>query len=414
MTNDDLLTAVSTELAASPYQPIGFIGRGGMGAVIEAQHRTLGHRVVVKVVTKSNRPDLEDRLRVEAQLLARVQHPNVLAVIDLIESPSGKRFLVTERLEGKSLRALLDERGFLPPGEAIDIARQTLAGLAAAHVLGLVHRDLKPDNLFVIEGASRHIKVIDFGIAKIVAGKEVLKTALQNIAPLERPTATGMMVGSMNVIAPEQVAAKKIDQRTDLYALGVVLFRMLTGEYPFRGADHAAVAIAHATEPPRVPSEIAAQPIPPALDAAVLRALEKDPDARFQSAEEMIEALIAIRDPAAYVSLAPPPDDADTEPTPHRAHEASKHEASKHGTEPLPDPVPLRDLARAALIDPGRPGKPQGIREIPTARRALRPPVIARTEAAAPKSLARTWIAVGVIFVTALCVALIYLARRPG
>lgn len=298
----DLLAAWRVELEGSPYEAVRLLGRGGMGAVFEVVHRALGQRRVLKLVAEAGRQDLEDRLRFEAQTLARLEHPNLLKVHDLGTSASGRLYMITELLHGRTLKEELRARGVLTPRETIDIAVGVLDGLAAAHAAGVIHRDLKPDNIFLVrskDGAT-HVKVIDFGIAKIVAiegsvGAEMkVASQMQAVSPLLQPTRTGFLLGTPQVMAPEQLLAKPVDARSDLYALGAVIFRCLTGRLLFVEREIVDLAKAHVFRPPEPPSLVAAQPVPVALDAVVLKALAKSPAERHASAIEMANALRAI------------------------------------------------------------------------------------------------------------------------
>ncbi len=273
-------------LAGTAYRFVGRLGEGAMGEVVEAEHLALGHRVAVKLLRSEMllRFEVRDRLRLEAQACARVRHENLVAVTDFGETLDGRPFLVMERLHGRSLAEELRARRWLPVEEAVDFARQALAGLAAAHAALLVHRDLKPDNLFLCAGSSgrRRVKVLDFGLAKL------LDTANpQGLAPLAQPTAEGVTVGTPQYAAPEQTAgARVLDGRTDVYAMGWILNAMLTGRMPFPDKTSAAqLARAHATEWPPPPSSVAPQRVPGELDAIVQRAIAKRREDRFAGAD---------------------------------------------------------------------------------------------------------------------------------
>jgi serine/threonine-protein kinase len=263
-----------------------------MGLVVEAEHLALGHLVVVKLLHQAlaDRADFVDRMRIEAQALARLRHPNLVAVTDFSVTPTGIPFLVMERLAGDTLAEERARRGSLPVEEAIDIARQTLAGLSAAHEAGIVHRDIKAANLFLCDGppGRRTVKVLDFGIAKI------LTSAPPGLAPqpLRYPTAEGVTVGTPRCLSPEQARGGQVDARTDVYAVGVLLYSLLVGAGPF---DHLRNPVellhAHVSITPVAPSQRATQRISPEVDAAVMRALAKRPEDRFASAAEFSIAL---------------------------------------------------------------------------------------------------------------------------
>jgi serine/threonine-protein kinase len=275
---------VNDPLAGTPYRTVRPLGAGGMGEVIEAEHVASGRRVVVKILHGhlSGRADLADRMRLEGEALGLVDHPNVVAVVDTGATTDERPYLVMERLEGRTLRDELAARGPLPAAEAIDLAAQALDGLAAVHDKGLVHRDVKLDNLFVCDappGGRRVLKLIDLGVAKVLAA------AGEKPAPLLVPTAEGVSMGTPRFFSPEQATGAPLDARADVYAMGLVLYALVTGKTPF---DHVreteALLRAHAAEPPEPPSRRAPRPLPPGLEAAILKALAKAPDERFPSA----------------------------------------------------------------------------------------------------------------------------------
>ncbi len=284
---DTAASLSSDPLGSTPFRALRQLGEGSMGVVYEAEHRLLRYRVVVKVLRaeRATDPSMSDRLRLEAQAAASLRHnPHVVQVSDLGCLPDGTPYLVMEKLEGRDLRAEVADRGPLPIAEAVALARQVLAGLAAAHAIGIVHRDIKPANLFLCrsEGAMGVLKILDFGIAK------VLETADRDRAPspLTKPTQEGLALGTPHYLSPEQAQGRPVDGRSDIYAVGAVLYWLLAGRAPFqhrRGGF--AVMGAHVTEQPAPPSAFATQAIPAALDAAILKALAKAPGERFETAE---------------------------------------------------------------------------------------------------------------------------------
>jgi serine/threonine protein kinase len=282
-------------LAGTAYRTLGYLGRGGMALVLEAEHLPLGRRVVVKLLHEqlTTDPQLVDRLRVEARSLALVQHPNVVAVCDFGCTPCGRPFLVTELLGGRTLGAELRERGAFPVAEAIAVLLQVLAGLDAAHRRGIVHRDVKPENIFLCQEQGPMgplVKVLDFGIAKVRA---------RGLMPAY-PTAEGCLMGSPRYIAPEQARCQKIDARTDVYAAGLVLYALLTGRAPFeQHRDALLLLTAHVLEELPPASSAAPQPIPAALDRIVAQAIAKRPEDRFQSASAFAAALVSVVGPPA-------------------------------------------------------------------------------------------------------------------
>jgi eukaryotic-like serine/threonine-protein kinase len=270
-----------------------------MGEVVEAEHRALGKTVVVKLLQRelAHRPDQVDRMRLEGQTLARLEHENLVAVVDLQSTLDGRPYLVMERLRGRTLRDELAERGALPAAEAIDLARQALAGLGAAHQAGIVHRDVTLANLFLCDlrpGASaRVLKVLDFGLAKVVssAGGRAPR-------PLAASTEEGLTLGTPRFYSPEQAAGDRVDVRSDIYAMGIVLYTMVAGRGPF--ADLVAIEdllAAHLTVTPPKPSIHAPFPLPEGLDEVIARAMAKRPEDRFTDAASFAAALDQARSP---------------------------------------------------------------------------------------------------------------------
>lgn len=269
-----------------PYEIVAPLGAGGMGDVYRARDPRLGRDVAVKVLSDAANADPERlrRFEQEARAVAALTHPNVLAIFDIgvDEVP----FLVTELLDGETLRALL-ERGPLTAQRTIDLALQLAAGLAAAHARRIVHRDLKPDNIFIT--ADGHVKILDFGLAKHVGR---IGEGEQSITHLQ--TMPGTVLGTLGYMAPEQVRGLAADHRADIFACGSILFEMLTGQRAFHGESPADTISAVLNDPP---ATLVFNPsTPPALAAVVRRCLEKDTNKRFQSARELALALESIAD----------------------------------------------------------------------------------------------------------------------
>jgi len=306
--------AVVDPLEGTPYRTIGRIGRGGMGVVLEAEHRRLGSRVVVKVLHAhlAGSADLVDRMHLEARALAAVgAHPNVVAVLDGGTTREGLPYIVMERLVGHTLGVERRRRGRLPWGEAILWTQQMLAALGAVHAAGIVHRDIKPANLFLCDaspgasrtqslsmgpqaapnpGALRTLKLLDFGVAKIMASGAGPQPPGRALA-----TEQTALVGTPAYVAPEQAVGGVLDARTDLYAVGVVLFELLTGRTPFEHhTDVMDLLRAQVTELPRAPSAMGGDQVPAELDRVVLKALAKRPGERFQDAASFSEELRRI------------------------------------------------------------------------------------------------------------------------
>ncbi|HVK66506.1 MAG TPA: protein kinase [Polyangium sp.] len=305
-----------TLLDGTPYRFLAPLGRGGMGDVVEAEHVALGKRVVVKLLQErhASRPDFVDRMRIEAQALAKISHPNLVQVTDFGQTAEGRTFLVMERLHGRNLREELEQRQFFPVAEAIDVTRQALAGLAAAHDAGVVHRDAKLDNLFLCDapdGGRRQVKVLDFGVAKVIN-----VTGDNTPLPLAFPTAEGVAMGTPRFFSPEQARGRPVDGRADLYAVGMVLYTLLVGRGPF---DHITTLLeltrAHAFQVPEPPSRYATQALPAGLDAIVMKALAKEPADRFATARTFAAELERVADGLSASNIRPRWDATDVMPT---------------------------------------------------------------------------------------------------
>jgi len=288
--------AAHDPLEGTAYRGLERLGRGSFGEVWIAVHRTLSHTVACKLLHTEHLDDplLFERLRLEAEASARNAHPHLVRCDDLQKTPDGRPFIVMEHLTGRSLSELLIYKygkGPLPLCMAVEAIRQTLNALGALHAAGVAHRDVKPSNIFVCREDPIFIKVLDLGLAKVFAEG----AAEGSPRPLATPTATGVMQGTPRYMAPEQVAAEAIDHRADIYAVGALLHKLVTGCSPF--ADRKTwgdVMVATLQNEPDAPSSYLPEPLPEGLDALILKALEKQPKDRFQSASEMLEALDAI------------------------------------------------------------------------------------------------------------------------
>ena len=268
-------------IAGTPYVALRRLGRGGMGDVYEvAEGSRGGPRYALKLLHSAlcRRSDIALRFQQEATVAARVDHPSVVRVFALGETADGRPYLLMELLRGRDLRAELDHQGPLPVARALDLVAQALDGLAAAHAAGVVHRDVKLENLFLTEDGT--LKVLDFGIAKITAEEASF-------------TLPGAVVGTLRSMAPEQFTQAAVDPRADVYAAGLALYELITGRGPFdelRGLP-LALQFAHCERTPPAPSRLTGHPIPAGVEAAILRALSKSPADRFQSARAMADVL---------------------------------------------------------------------------------------------------------------------------
>jgi serine/threonine-protein kinase len=263
---------MNTTLLADRYRLVDHLARGGMADVYAASDEVLGRRVAVKMLHANYATDeaFVQRFRREAQAAANLTHPNIVSIYDTGKD-GGNYFIVMELVEGRTLRDVVRSEGPLLPRRAAEIASEVAAALAVAARGGLAHRDVKPGNILLTDTGS--VKVTDFGIARAWDDSEEL-------------TRTGAVIGTATYFSPEQAQGRPADGRSDLYALGVVLFEMLTGRPPFSGETPVSVAYQHVSETATVPSTTNPD-VPPELDAIVMRALQKNPADRYQTAEEM-------------------------------------------------------------------------------------------------------------------------------
>jgi eukaryotic-like serine/threonine-protein kinase len=270
----------------SHYRITAAIGAGGMGEVYRATDTTLGREVAIKVLPAEMAANSEriERFRREAKALAALDHPGIVTVHS-VEEADGIHFLTMQLVEGQPLHELIPEGG-MPVEKFLDIATGLAEALAAAHEKSIVHRDLKPANIMVTKNA--RVKVLDFGLAKVMEGEDrgqpesVLSTAMK--------TRDGMVIGTVPYMSPEQVQGRAVDQRTDVFSLGVILYEMATGRRPFRADSTAGLvsAILRDTPPPLTSLRPG---LPEALHRAIERCLAKDPAARFQAARDVQAAL---------------------------------------------------------------------------------------------------------------------------
>jgi len=282
-----------------PYEIFAPLGAGGMGEVYRAKDPRIGRDVALKVLPESFAQDA-DRLRrfeQEARATGQLNHPNILAVFD-VGAFDGAPYVVSELLEGDTLRERIGDTP-LPVRKAIDLASQIARGLAAAHEKGVVHRDLKPDNVFVTRDG--RVKILDFGLAKLVGG-EILTEADTHTAGVAG-TDAGKVLGTVGYMSPEQVRAQPVDHRSDIFSFGSVLYEMLSGRRAFRGASNVETMNAILKEDPPELTETN-RLLPPALERIVSHCLEKNPEERFQSARDIAFDLEQLSGSAVHVGLA--------------------------------------------------------------------------------------------------------------
>ncbi len=273
------------------FQVDGEIGRGAMGVVYRAWQSSMERPVAIKVLHRSMVRDPAIRIRFarEARSVARLSHPNIVTVHVVGETDDGLPFLVMEMVEGQRLDELL-AKGRIPAERAVRVIRQVVSALADAHAAGIVHRDLKPANVMLVQRrrARDFVKILDFGIAKFLHPE-------LNHPGESRITRDGAIFGTPHYISPEQAAGSEVDHRADIYSVGVMLYQMASGRLPFEGA-HVPVLVAHMSrDVPPVTDH--APELSPVLAGTIMRCLEKRPEQRFQSAEELADALDALDDP---------------------------------------------------------------------------------------------------------------------
>jgi serine/threonine protein kinase len=263
------------------------LGAGGMGAVYRATRLLIGDVVALKILHSEQRdPTAPERFRREAQAAARLKHPNAVNIYDFGITDDGLQYLVMELVEGESLRRIIKQQGPVTPSASVEIANQVCAALDEAHRHSIIHRDIKPDNIIVnVTATGLRVKVLDFGIAKLrddVAGSL---------------TQTGSIVGTSHYMSPEQCLGEELDNRADIYSLGIVLYEMLTGTVPFNSPTPAAVVVQHVNQSPAPPRILNAS-IPASVESTVLHALEKRREDRPQSAGALAQELAnAVRNP---------------------------------------------------------------------------------------------------------------------
>ena len=259
------------------YKLLKLLGRGGMGEVWLAEHLKLHGQVAIKILAAevAQDPEMVERFLREARAAFSIYHPNIIRIHD-VGSLDQLHYFAMDYVPGKTLAQLIHYQGPLPPSQVVKLSCQVLSALQAAHQAGVVHRDLKPDN--IILDHTGNAVVTDFGIAKVAA-----------MAALTR---AGVFVGTPQYVSPEQVQCRPVDARSDLYSWGVVMYEMATGQIPFQGPDTKSILYKHLHDTPRPPAQLQGS-VPPELERVILRALAKDPAQRYQSAQEMLEDLEA-------------------------------------------------------------------------------------------------------------------------
>jgi serine/threonine-protein kinase len=390
------------DIIAGRYRLERELGRGAMGTVWAALHTTLGQRVAIKLIAddKARSPEARQRFSVEAKAAARLRSRHVVQVYDDGETPEGMPYIVMEYLDGQTLEERLETEPELGLGEAVRIATHVGRALARAHAQGVVHRDLKSGNIFLAKSDDDELgwvaKVLDFGVAKVMT-------------PTAEPSATrtGTIVGTPLFMSPEQIrGAGHVDQRADLYSLGIVFYNMVTRAHAFDGPSYSDVLVAICTQPlPDI--RLAAPWLPPALGAWFDKACARERDQRFQSADEMIEALQQAAGPSARLARPSAPDELGG-PSGTLVGHAPPHAAPLHAAQTLLSPdvseatpnfEPAASVAREASLarpepSPESSGRMTTLRSSPPAAPEAAAPRVDVTSSAlpAPRAQAGLWL----------------------
>jgi serine/threonine-protein kinase len=306
ITEDDVPTAVGTVMGS--YRVLQLLGEGGMGQVYLAEHTRLHRQVALKMLRPelAKSADTVRRFFSEARAVNRIQHENIIEITDFVDDSPEETFYIMEALRGQNLGDLLSSDETLSLGEKLTIAIQVASALSATHEAGIIHRDLKPENIFIIQrsGQRHFVKLLDFGVAKLLYAKGRDTMGGQSVDQ----TAAGVMLGTPAYMSPEQASGKHVDNRTDSYSLGVILFELMTGKLPFSFESVGELMVRQRTETaPRVNSTEGIS-IPTQLDDLIAACLESEAEARpdtMQSIEETLRAVLATL-PASESSPAPP------------------------------------------------------------------------------------------------------------
>jgi serine/threonine-protein kinase len=327
------------------YRILNKIGTGGMGAVYLAEHPLIGKRVALKVIHRelAGNRDVVSRFFQEARAVNRIGNEHIVEIHDFGVTPEGDHFFIMEYLEGHTLASILSRETSLDIMRALHVGAQIAGALAAAHAAGIIHRDLKPDNIMLMMrlGDQDFVKVLDFGLAKVFSAATAVKTA------------AGVLLGTPQYMSPEACESKgDVDHRTDIYALGVLLFQMLTGALPFDGQSMGEVLVKQVTALPPVPRALNPA-IPPSVEQILLRCLAKRADARFATMHQLRDALL---DPEAYLRGSPPiaparsvgPGEAPVDARTVMQH-AAQLQHTRLGTHPMPLAAPASMIGGASM-----------------------------------------------------------------
>ncbi|MFY0525743.1 protein kinase domain-containing protein [Archangium gephyra] len=355
------------------------IGSGGMGVVYEGEHPVIGRKVAIKII----RPDSSEGVRSrdlvgEARAVSAIRHRGIIDIFGFGTLPGIGQYLVMEYLNGRPLDEVILDRAPMPPAEAVRLIIEVLGALSAAHAVGVIHRDLKPGNIFLVleSNGSEYVKVLDFGLAK-------QGTTPNGPTPQTRAS---MIVGTPEYMAPEQACGQPVSPRTDLYAVGIILFEMLTGRLPFRGDSPMHVAIQQVQAQPPSPDSLV-EGLPPELNALVLRLLAKEPEERFASAEAVARELKTIARTLAvdmtqlsgFARTMPEPV---SRPSPRQEAPVAPPRAAR-----TPAPPPAETVEAPKVLTGSRPAlAPPESEATAVAVPGARPALVARPQAARPQA----------------------------
>ena len=272
------------DIIADRYRVVAPIGRGAMGTVYRAEHVQISKVMAIKLLHRElqQNPENVARFHREAESASRLNHPNTVHVFDFGRTKSGSLYLVMEYVDGDDLAKVLDKDGPMPFGRVAYLCAQVAGSVEDAHAAGIVHRDLKPENIVISEGRDGETaKVLDFGLAKLFEGTVEAQV-----------TSSGTIVGTPYYMSPEQIQGQELDGRSDVYAIGAIMYECVVGKPPFEAPNPVGVLSKHLSEEPFRPSARSPLSVPAEADEIILRCLEKDPDRRYQTAEEVRQALI--------------------------------------------------------------------------------------------------------------------------
>ncbi|HUU13849.1 MAG TPA: protein kinase [Terriglobia bacterium] len=401
-------------LVRGKYRIISKVGQGGMGAVYKALHVAFDEMRALKVISRELMTDelFVKRFRHEAVITRKLQHPNAVRVDDIDEAEDGRPFIVMEFIEGQSLKQLIHEHGALPVPRVCSIVKQVAAALEAAHGLGLVHRDIKPDNIVLIETASgEEAKVLDFGIAKLKESRAAGTGGLTL-------TGTGVVIGTPQYMSPEQAMGKRgddLDGRSDLYSLGVVMYQMLTGDLPFKADTTMEMLLAHLQKPPTPINILRPElQIPESVATLVMKTLEKDRELRPKSAKALIQEIERAEsgpEPLGATRVIQPasvytPRPAEVLRAAMQAKRAQAQQPAAPPTMPVASMETPRTEAPTAATSPSGP-----VAAAPPAPVARPAPALARPEA---KSRWGIWASIAILVVALGGAAWYFTSRQPA